>query len=133
MRISDWSSDVCSSDLPEGRALTGARSLRRSGLRPRRLRAGGHVCSAGDASDAKIKSRRGRSPDLRPLWFRTYRRSIDRAAANAAAGRLGCGVAYGELRAVQAFDVVYCGAPKVLQAKRDDQQDTDLGTRATAG
>src|SRR3546814_1688082 len=122
MRISDWSSDVCSSDLPEGRALTGARSLRRSGLRPRRLRAGGHVCSVGGASDAKIKSRRGRSPDLRQLWFRNYRRSLDREAATAAAGRLGVGVADGELRAVQAFDVVDRRAHQVLQAQRIDQR-----------
>src|SRR3546814_6352544 len=112
---------------PEGRALTGARSLRRSGLRPRRLRAGGHVCSAGEASDAKIKSRRGRSPDLRQLWFRNYRRSLDREAATAAAGRLGVGVADGELRAVQAFDVVDRGAHQVLQAQRVDQQDHAVG------
>src|SRR3546814_7165877 len=97
MRISDWSSDVCSSDL------------------------------AGEASDAKIKSRRGRSPDLRQLWFRNYRRSLDREAATAAAGRLGVGVADGELRAVQAFDVVDRGAHQVLQAQRVDQQDHAVG------
>src|SRR3546814_15917587 len=63
MRISDWSSDVCSSDL----------------------------------------------------------------AATAAAGRLGVGVADGELRAVQAFDVVDRRAHQVLQAQRIDQQNHAIG------
>src|SRR3546814_10363430 len=54
-------------------------------------------------------------------------RELDREAATAAAGRLGVGVADGELRAVQAFDVVDRGAHQVLQAQRVDQQNYAIG------
>src|SRR3546814_1357635 len=51
MRISDWSSDVCSSDLPErarqGRASTGGLSARRERRTDRVARQKGRECDEG--------------------------------------------------------------------------------------
>src|SRR3546814_5450353 len=45
MRISDWSSDVCSSDLPARKERHGRRGVEQQaqGRRPRRIRLPGHV------------------------------------------------------------------------------------------
>src|SRR3546814_9201244 len=61
MRISDWSSDVCSSDLLEPAAFRAAPETVGRGHAPTGFR---RPCRSGHR-EPKIKSRRGRSPDLR--------------------------------------------------------------------
>src|SRR3546814_13903428 len=89
MRISDWSSDVCSSDLfpargqyparhdaAQPRARTGAR--RRHGLcRTRRTHRGGSVIMS------RTQIKRGKAPPRRPALAPKKRRKIQQSRLNA--------------------------------------------------
>src|SRR3546814_13466411 len=74
MRISDWRSDVCSSDLPHGRGAE-------PGARFRRL-AGGGSCRSGDdrgtAEGAGGRGRGGQGQGTRPRKL-AYDRKVDPA------------------------------------------------------
>src|SRR3546814_1008605 len=82
MRISDWSSDVCSSDLRSATACSSARSRLPSSC------AGG--CGAGVLRGCDCGVRRGCSPDLRPdvRWRAAFGMLHPHDAETLAGGRL---------------------------------------------
>src|SRR3546814_1693118 len=81
MRISDWSSDVCSSDLPKDQGFLGRRALRRAGAAgiPFRLFA---VARDGAADGAPLFSGPGRLGPAPDRWRDNGQRAYARGGAD---------------------------------------------------